>query len=100
YDTGNSASLGYDPAEELAAYGSVITDIHIKDRKLGGGSVALGTGDTDFKRFFTALLQCDYQGPFVMQAYRDDEGLAIFRKQLDWIRPWLEQWANESQTCN
>ncbi|MDJ0841439.1 MAG: TIM barrel protein, partial [Acidobacteriota bacterium] len=31
YDTGNSAALGYDPVEELAAYGDRITDIHIKD---------------------------------------------------------------------
>jgi len=52
YDTGNSAALGYDPLEELACYGEKITDIHIKDRKLGGGSVPLGTGDFQFDRFF------------------------------------------------
>ncbi|MCW9030134.1 MAG: sugar phosphate isomerase/epimerase, partial [Gammaproteobacteria bacterium] len=32
YDIGNSASLGFDPVEELNAYGDRISDIHIKDR--------------------------------------------------------------------
>ncbi len=86
YDTGNSAALGFDPAEELACYGGRISDIHIKDRVLGGGSVVLGTGNTQFERFFMALRPLDYQGPFIMQAFRDDEGVAIFRQQLDWVR--------------
>jgi L-ribulose-5-phosphate 3-epimerase len=86
YDTGNSASLGYNPIEEFECYGSRISDIHIKDRKLGGGSVVLGTGDTDFNAFFKALGTIDYEGPFIMQAYRDDEGRSIFKQQLDWFK--------------
>lgn len=86
YDTGNSASLGYDPAEELRYYGDKISDIHIKDRTLGGGSVVLGTGDTQFEKFFAALEKLNYQGPFIMQAYRDDEGVEVFGKQLAWVR--------------
>lgn len=89
YDIGNSASLSYSLNEELAAYGARITDIHIKDRKKGGESVLLGTGDTDFDAFFDALSAINYNGPFIMQAYRDDEGVAVFQKQLDWIRPHL-----------
>jgi len=42
YDSGNSASLGYDPTEEFAAYGARLGSIHIKDRVLGGGTVPLG----------------------------------------------------------
>lgn len=95
YDTGNSASLGYDPAEELACYGSRITDIHIKDRKLGGGSVTLGTGDAQFARFCDALRPLNYQGPFIIQAYRDDEGVAVFKKQLSWVRGQLAEWVGE-----
>lgn len=86
YDTGNSAALGYDPAEELAAYGRRISDIHIKDRRLGGGPVELGAGDARFSRFFDALKPLNYTGPFIMQAYRDDEGLDVFRRQLTWVR--------------
>lgn len=85
YDTGNSASLGFNPTEELACYGSKITDIHIKDRKLGGGSVVLGTGDTQFRQFFGALDSLNYHGPIIMQAFRDDDGVAIFRQQLLWL---------------
>lgn len=92
YDTGNSAALGYDPIEELSAYGEVITDIHIKDRKYQGGSVVLGTGDTNFDNFFTSLRKIKYRGPFIMQAYRDDDGVAVFKSQLAWIKPFLNEY--------
>lgn len=86
YDTGNSASLGYDPIKEFESYGARISDIHIKDRKLKGGSVLLGTGDTDFNAFFKALATLDYDGPFIMQAFRDDEGVAIIKQQYNWLQ--------------
>ena len=89
YDIGNSAALGYDSNEELEAYGDRITDIHIKDRVLGGGPVTLGKGNADFSKFFGKLKEFDYQGPFIMQAYRDDEGVKIFKKQLDWIEKYF-----------
>ncbi len=85
YDIGNSAALGFNPVEELEAYGDRITDIHIKDRVLGGGPVTLGEGDADFQCFFQKLKEFDYRGPFIMQAYRDDEGVEIFKKQQQWI---------------
>lgn len=89
YDIGNSAALGFDSDEELAAYGDRITDIHIKDRVLGGGPVTLGEGNADFKKFFNKLREFDYQGPLIMQAYRDDDGVAIFKSQLNWIKKYL-----------
>jgi len=89
YDIGNSAALGYDPVEELAAYGHRITDIHIKDRVRNGGPVVLGEGDADFDRFFQALEGYDYKGPFIMQAYRDDEGLSVFKEQFEWVQKYL-----------
>ena len=90
YDIGNSAALGFDSNEELEAYGDRITDIHIKDRILGGGPVTLGQGNADFAGFFNKLRKFEYDGPFVMQAYRDDEGVEIFKKQLSWIQPYLK----------
>jgi len=86
YDIGNSAALGFDPIEELDAYGHKISDIHIKDRVLGGGPIVLGEGNADFERFFNKLKEFNYSGPFIMQAYRDDEGLEVFKKQLSWIK--------------
>jgi len=92
YDIGNSAALEYDPDEELEAYGNKITDIHIKDRVFGGGPVTLGEGNADFSKFFNKLKEFDYQGPFIMQAYRDEEGIEIFKKQLSWISKYLNEW--------
>jgi L-ribulose-5-phosphate 3-epimerase len=89
YDIGNSASIGFDSDEELEAYGDRITDIHIKDRALGGGPVMLGQGNANFGKFFNKLKEFDYQGPFIMQAYRDNEGIEIFKKQLNWIKIYL-----------
>jgi L-ribulose-5-phosphate 3-epimerase len=91
YDIGNSAALGYNSVEELDAYGKRITDIHIKDRMLGGGPVVLGQGVANFDAFFGKLNDFDYQGPFIMQAYRDEEGVEIFEQQLEWVKPYLEQ---------
>tara|TARA_B100000795_G_C22791168_1_gene437012 strand:- start:1163 stop:1999 length:837 start_codon:yes stop_codon:yes gene_type:complete len=95
YDIGNSAALGFNSYEELAAYGDRITDIHIKDRILGGGPVRLGHGNADFIKFFNELKNFNYQGPFIMQAYRDDEGIEIFKKQLKYILPIINS-NNES----
>lgn len=91
YDIGNSASMGFDPEEELNAYGERISDVHIKDRNLGGGSVVLGQGHADFDKFFKKLKEINYTGPFVMQAYRDDEGIEIFREQLAWLNNKLKK---------
>jgi L-ribulose-5-phosphate 3-epimerase UlaE len=89
YDIGNSAALGFDSDEELEVYGDRITDIHIKDRVSNGGPVTLGEGNADFTKFFNKLKEFDYQGPFIMQVYRDNEGVEIFKKQLSWIKKYL-----------
>jgi len=85
YDSGNSAALGFDPAEEFAAYGARITDIHIKDRTRGGGPVVLGEGDCEFDLVFKLIATSSFDGPIIMQAYRDDEGVAVFRRQKAWL---------------
>jgi len=94
YDIGNSAAMGFDSIEELDAYGDRITDIHIKDRTLNGSSVILGQGNANFELFFQKLKEFNYKGPFIMQAYRDDEGVEVFKQQLKWIRPYLDQFSN------
>lgn len=85
YDIGNSASLGYDPVEEFAAYGTRISDVHIKDRLLGGASVPLGSGAADFDLVLDLLDDVGYAGPMIMQAFRDDEGTRILQEQLTWF---------------
>ena len=74
YDSGNSASLGYDPRAEFAAYGERIGSVHIKDRKLGGSTVPLGRGDTDLQAVFACLKKLSYIGDFILQVARGAPG--------------------------
>jgi hexulose-6-phosphate isomerase len=74
YDVGNSASLGYHPDEEFAAYGARVGSVHIKDRLVGGGTVPLGTGDADFDAVFRCLAAVAYSGDFVLQVARGTPG--------------------------
>ncbi len=97
YDTGNSASLGYDIEEEFKLYGSKISDIHIKDRKYLGGSVFLGKGDVNFSKFFKVLNNINYKSFFILQAYRDDEGVDIFKQQLNYF---IKQIKKHEYSCN
>jgi hexulose-6-phosphate isomerase len=91
YDSGNSASLGYAPKEELAAYGERLGSVHIKDRVRGGGSVPLGTGDADFAELFTALLRLGYDGDFILQTARgkDGEEVAHARRNREFVEELL-----------
>jgi hexulose-6-phosphate isomerase len=96
YDIGNSASLGYDPKAEFAAYGKRISDIHIKDRLRGGGSVPLGEGNADIPLVFRLMEDVGYSGPLIMQAFRDDEGVEIFQRQLEWLQ---DMYGPEADGC-
>lgn len=95
YDSGNSASLGYDVEEEFESYGNRISDVHVKDRILGGGSVKLGEGNVDWNKFFSQLEKINYQSPLIMQAYRDEDGVEIFQEQLTWLKNVIKLY-NES----
>ena len=81
YDSGNSASLGYDPTDEFAAYGERVGSVHIKDRVLGGGTVPLGSGDTNFRALFECLGTLGYSGDFVLQVARGTDG-----DEVSWSR--------------
>lgn len=92
YDAGNSASLGYRPADEFAAYGARVGSVHIKDRRLGATTVPLGQGDTDFPSLREQLIQYDYRGDFVLQVARGEAGdeprwlASMAALASDWLR--------------
>lgn len=73
YDSGNSASLGYDVKEELTLLKKWIKNVHVKDRKFKGGTVPLGMGDTNFEEFFSTLFEIGYNGDLVIQGARHSE---------------------------
>lgn len=89
YDTGNSASLGFDPEEEINTLGPWIENVHIKDRLFKGGTVLLGAGDTDFKKVFQMLKKIDYQKSLILQAARCDDDVAAAASYRDFT---LELW--------
>ena len=86
YDIGNSASLGYDMVEEISSYGHLISNIHIKDRSLNGGSCVLGKGDANFEKFFDLIYKIPKNYLLIMQSFRDEDGLNIFKDQLHHLK--------------
>lgn len=95
YDIGNSSGIGYDPTEELEAYGQWVSDLHIKDRQLKGTTVMLGTGNANFDAVFTQLRKVGFQGNIIMQASRaekyEDE-IARVKAQLEFTRKYVDKY--------
>jgi hexulose-6-phosphate isomerase len=89
YDIGNSASLGFDPKEELDAYGQRILNVHVKDRKLGGTTVPLGTGNADINLVIQKLQEFGYSGGLTMQAARGENDVETAKNQLSYVRNLL-----------
>jgi hexulose-6-phosphate isomerase len=81
YDSGNSSSLGYHPAEEFAAYGKRVGSVHIKDRLLGGSTVPPGKGSADFPALVQSLQSSEYRGDYILQVARGEPG-----DEVAWIR--------------
>jgi hexulose-6-phosphate isomerase len=90
YDIGNSASLGFDPKEELEAYGQRILNVHVKDRKLGGTTVPLGKGSADIQGVFQKLNEIGYAGGITMQAARGENDIDIAKEQLSYTLEIIE----------
>jgi L-ribulose-5-phosphate 3-epimerase len=91
YDIGNSAALGFDSAEEIAAYFPRILNVHIKDRLLGGTTVPLGTGNAKLGATIGDLVKRGYRGFYILQTARAADGdhagaLAEYRDMAEgWI---------------
>lgn len=94
YDSGNSSGLGYNPYEEVTILRDKIYNIHIKDRVLHGSTVALGTGSADFERFFHGLAEIKYQGSFILQAARAEEGEESdnISRQLSFVKEYVKKY--------
>jgi hexulose-6-phosphate isomerase len=93
YDLGNSASLGFDSAEEFMAYGSRIINVHVKDRKLNGITVPLGEGDADFLGIFRLLQKENYEGNLILQTARSKEGkdIEVLVRYKNLVEDWWEE---------
>jgi len=95
YDIGNSAALGFNPVEEIDAYGKRIVNVHVKDRVLGGSTVPLGTGNADFETVFASLAKFNFQGNCILQTARatDTDHAGVLSRYRDMTVGWLERYA-------
>jgi hexulose-6-phosphate isomerase len=89
YDIGNSASLGFDPREELEAYGLKILNVHVKDRKLGSSTVPLGTGNANINFVLQKLQEIGYRGGLTMQAARGENDVETAIEHLKYVKTIL-----------
>lgn len=95
YDIGNSASLGYNPREELNCYGGRIGSVHIKDRVRGGNTVPIGDGNADLSFVLRELRELGYAGDYVLQIARGKDG-----DEQRWIRGQILKLTNILQSSN
>jgi L-ribulose-5-phosphate 3-epimerase len=93
YDIGNSASLGYDPAEEIAAYAARILNVHVKDRLRGGTTVPLGTGAAELAKAIRLIEQSGYSGQYILQTARATDGdhAGALARYRDMTVRWIEE---------
>jgi hexulose-6-phosphate isomerase len=94
YDIGNSAASGFNPADEIAAYGDRIINVHVKDRLLGGTTVPLGMGSADFKAVFKSLALIRYEGNCILQTARaiDSDHAGLLCRYRDMTIDWLNSY--------
>jgi len=92
YDTGNSASYGFNPSEEISLYGKYIDNVHIKDRIHRGKTVPLGEGNADFPTIFKKLRQIKYKGNYILQAARskNKQQVCIIKEYKDFVTKFLK----------
>jgi len=69
YDCGNRAGFSY--AEEFAAYGDRVVNVHVKDKR-AGKTVPLGRGQVKFHDVFLHLAKRGYRGSYIVQGARGD----------------------------
>ncbi|HET7568254.1 MAG TPA: TIM barrel protein [Gaiellaceae bacterium] len=100
YDTGNAASLGRRPGEELPALAPFLGSVHVKDRVLGGGTVPLGSGDADLPAALRLTEAAGFPGPYVLQVARGEDGgeVELARRNRDVVRALLAKEASWSSS--
>jgi L-ribulose-5-phosphate 3-epimerase len=91
YDIGNSAALGFDCGEEIAAYAPRILNVHVKDRLRGGTTVPLGSGAAELAKAIRLIENSGYSGQYVLQTARaaDGDHAAALARYLDMATQWI-----------
>jgi hexulose-6-phosphate isomerase len=95
FDMGNSAGLGHDPENELNICKGRVFNVHIKDRRLGGKTTKLGTGDVQFNFVAELLKAIKYEGNLILQVAREFD-----KDEYETVKEWVDfckmlGWTNE-----
>ena len=87
FDIGNSAGLGWAPAEEVPLIAPRLINVHVKDRVLGGTTVPLGAGAADLPEVFRLLRAAKYDGFLILQTARaeDDDHVGAATRYRDLV---------------
>ena len=89
YDTGNSAYWEFNVKQEFLSYGSLISNVHIKDCTPKDYTVELGSGNVDFNEVFTLLSKNNYRADFILQAARGNDEIQIAKEQLRFTKNYV-----------
>jgi len=95
YDSGNSASLGYNVKDELIILKKWINNVHVKDRKFKDVTVPLGIGDTDFEQFFATLFEIQYTGDLIIQGARYPENKFTPEQTCQLYQKFVKEYVNK-----
>ena len=95
YDSGNSASLGYDSKEELTILKKWIKNVHVKDRKFKGTTVPLGLGNTNFDLFFSTLSKIQYSGDLIIQGARSSDPETIPETTCESYKKFVKEYVDK-----
>ncbi len=90
YDTGNSAGLRKDFQQEKKIF-NLVKNIHLKDKDGNNKSVDLGKGLFNFEMFFNYIKKINYQGQFILEAYRGPNNFKRNKNNLLYIKKILSK---------
>ncbi len=91
YDTGNAAACGYDMRTDVGVLGGVLFGVHVKDRRKGGPSVPLGSGDANFAGGIPYLCRQEYHSLFVLQNFFNEDPYGAARMSLKFIQSLMKR---------
>ena len=101
FDMGNSASLGFEPVDTLNKIKKFLGSVHIKDRKLHGFTVPLGTGNVNFFHIFSTLQTLNFVGPISFQCFRDSssDNISLIKKYSKFINDIISEIEDDKKNC-
>lgn len=89
YDIGNATGSGKNVLRELETFSRYIGNVHIKDKKINGTSVMLGTGDAPFGECISCLAKKGYKGSFILESYFGEDAIQDTKINYEYIKEYI-----------